>query len=235
MSSIINTDTFAVNFLPPKKRLPIYKAWTKTLLNPLQVLYSTMFGTFQYGNAATIWSGATAYAVGDQVKYTDKAIYQCWVTSTGNLPTNTNYWFKIQDKFVGIEPRMKYNAQHLLFEWALNEWFGTTFVNTPSASDIYINGGSASGAVFYIGFVESNSSLIVYGNGEADTFIQAINIANTGSEFTINVPIAVANALTTPPTTDIAPNISANNENIIRQIADLYCYAGIDYDVITYL
>jgi hypothetical protein len=234
MSSIINTDTFAVNFLPPKKRLPIYKAWTKTLLKPLQVLYNTMFGTFQNGNAAALYNPATAYAVGNQVKYTDKAIYQCWVASTGNLPTNTNYWFKIQDKFVGIEPRMKYNAQHLLFEWALNEWFGTTFVNVPGSSNIFIDPNNASDAVLYVGFTETNSSLIVYGNGQAQTFIQAINIANTGSEFTINVPIGVANALTTPPTTDIAPNISANNENIIRQIADLYNYAGITYDVITY-
>jgi hypothetical protein len=234
MSSIINTDTFAVNFLPPKKRLPIYKAWTKTLVKPLQVLYNTMFGTFKDGNAAAIYSGATAYAVGNQVKYTDKAVYQCWVASTGNLPTNTNYWFKIQDNFVGIEPRCKYNAQHILFEWALNEWFGTAFVNVPGSSDIWIGPGSPSDVVLYVGFTEVNSSLIVYGNGEAQTFIQAINIANTGDEFTINVPIGVANALTIPPTTDIAPNISANNENIIRQIADLYNYAGITYDVKTY-
>jgi hypothetical protein len=194
-----------------------------------------MFGTFKDGNAAALYSGATAYAVGNQVKYTDKSIYQCWVASTGNLPTNTNYWFKIQDNFVGIEPRCKYNAQHILFEWALNEWFGTTFVNVPGNSDIWIGPGSPSDVVLYVGFTEVNSSLIVYGNGEAQTFIQAINIANTGDEFTINVPIAVANALTIPPATDIAPNISANNENIIRQIADLYNYAGITYNVITYL
>jgi hypothetical protein len=233
MSSIINTDTFAVNFLPPKKRLPIYKAWTKTLVKPLQVLYNTMFGTFKDGNAAALYSGATAYAVGNQVKYTDKAVYQCWVASTGNLPTNTNYWFKIQDNFVGIEPRCKYNAQHILFEWALNEWFGTAFVNVPGSSDIWIGPGSPSDVVLYVGFTEVNSSLIVYGNGEAETFIQAINIANTGDEFTINVPIAVANALTTE-TANTVPNISANRENIIRQIADLYNYAGITYDVITY-
>jgi hypothetical protein len=149
------------------------------------------------------------------------------------LPTNTNYWFKIQDNFVGIEPRCKYNAQHILFEWALNEWFGTAFVNVPGSSDIYIGPGTASDVVLYVGFTEVNSSLIVYANGEAQTFIQAINIANTGSEFSINVPIAVANALTTE-TANTVPNISANRENIIRQIADLYNYAGITYDVITY-
>ena len=233
MSSIINTDTFAVNFLPPKKRLPIYKAWTKTLLKPLQVLYNTMFGTFQYGNAAALYNGATAYVVGNQVKYTDKAIYQCWVASTGNLPTNTNYWFKIQDKFVGIEPRMKYNAQHLLFEWALNEWFGTTFVNVPGASDIYIDAATADLGAFYVGLTETESSYVVFDEPEATAFIQALNLTTAGISFTINVPLITANALTGGPL-DTVPNISQNRENIIRQIADLYNYAGITYNVITY-
>ena len=233
MSSIINTDTFAVNFLPPKKRLPIYKAWTKTLLKPLQVLYNTTFGTFQNGNAAALYNPATAYAVGNQVKYTDKAIYQCWVASTGNLPTNTNYWFKIQDKFVGIEPRMKYNAQHILFEWALNEWFGTTFVNTPGASDIFIDAATADLGAFYVGLTETESSYVVFDEPEATAFIQALNLTTAGISFTINVPIITANALTTE-TANTVPNISQNRENIIRQIADLYNYAGITYNVITY-
>jgi hypothetical protein len=233
MSSIINTDTFAVNFLPPKKRLAIYKAWTKTLVKPLQVLYNTMFGTFQYGNAAAIYSGATAYSVGNQVKYTDKSIYQCWVASTGNLPTNTNYWFKIQDNFVGIEPRCKYNAQHILFEWALNEWFGTTFVNTPGASAIFIDAGAADLGAFYVGLTETESSFVVFDEPEATAFVQALNLTTAGVSFTINVPLITANALTTE-TANTVPNISANRENIIRQIADLYNYAGITYNVITY-
>jgi hypothetical protein len=233
MSSIINTDTFAVNFLPPKKRLPIYKAWTKTLVKPLQVLYNTMFGTFKDGNAAALYSGATAYAVGNQVKYTDKAVYQCWVASTGNLPTNTNFWFKIQDNFVGIEPRCKYNAQHILFEWALNEWFGTTFVNTPGASDIYIDAATADLGAFYAGLTETESSYVVFDEPEAIGYVQALDLTTAGVSYTINVPIAVANALTTE-TANTVPNISANRENIIRQIADLYNYAGITYNVITY-
>jgi hypothetical protein len=234
MSSIINTNQFAIDFLPPKKRLPKYIAWVQTLLNPLQVLYNTMFGTYKDGNAAAAHDIATAYIVGDQVQYIDKAVYECWVANIGKIPTDTNYWFKVQDKFVGIEPRMKYNAQHLLFEYALNEWFGTTFVNTPGASDIYIDNFASGSNVFYVGLDEVSSSQVVYMNGQADRFIHAQNITNTGSEFDIYVPIAVANDLTVPPAIDIAPNISPNNENIIRQIADQYCYAGINYQVITY-
>lgn len=226
MSSIINTDNFAVNFLPPKKRLPIYKAWAKTLLNPLQVLYNTMFGTYKDGNSATNWFLLTSYNVGDQVKFVDKSIYQCWVASGAGIePTNTDYWFKIQDKFVGIEPRIKYNAQHLLFEWALNEWFGTTFVNTPGSSDIYILNIQSANNVFYVGFTSANSSLVVYENGEAYDFIQNLNITNTGAEFAIYVPVAVWTALASTNT---------DRDNTIRQIADNYVYAGINYDIITY-
>jgi hypothetical protein len=233
MSSIINTDTFAVNFLPPKKRLPIYKAWVKTLVKPLQVLYNTMFGTFKDGNTAPLWVTATAYAVGDQVQYEDKSVYECWVANTGELPTNTDYWFKIQDKFVGIEPRCKYNAQHLLFEWALNEWFGTTFVNVPGASDIYIDITGANIGAFLVGYTPTESSYVVFDEPEASGYIQAENLTTVAISFTIYVPLAVANALTNE-TPNTVPNISANRENIIRQIADLYTYAGINYNVITY-
>lgn len=234
MSFIINTDLFAVNFLPVKKRLDKYKAWVKTLLKPLQVLYNTMFGTFKDGNTAALWVPATTYAVGDQVQYIDKAVYECWVANTGELPTNISFWFKIQDKFVGIEPRMKYNAQHLLFEYALNEWFGTTFVNVPGASDIYIDVTAGAAGAFYVGFTTTESSFVVFDDPEATAYIQAEDLTGSTFYFTINVPIATANSLTNE-TPDTAPNISANRENIIRQIADLYVYAGINYNVVTYL
>ena len=87
--------------------------------------------------------------------------------------------------------------------------------------------------MFYVGLASVNSSEAVYANGEAFRFVQALNITNTGSEFDIYVPITTANALTNEPP-DTAPNISQNRENIIRQIADLYTYAGINYQIITY-
>jgi hypothetical protein len=222
---IINTDNFAINFLPSKKRLPVYSAFARVLLKPLQILYSTMFGTFKNGNNAANWSNATAYVVGNQVKYIDKAIYQCWVAHTNKIPTDTAYWFKIQDKFVGIEPRMKYNAHHLLFEWALNEWFGTTFVNTPGASDIYITNNSIIDTAFWVGITESESSVVSYNNVDISGWIQAENLNNTVYYFTINVPTSVWTALDTDPT---------NRDKIISTFADNYVYAGINYDITTY-
>jgi len=222
---IINTDNFAINFLPSKKRKTIFVAFAKVLLKPLQILYNTIFGTFKNGNTAADWSNATAYVVGQQVKYVDKANYQCWVAHTNKIPTDTAYWFKIQDKFVGIEPRMKYNAQHLLFEWLLNEWFGTTFVNTPGASDIYITNNTVIDTAFWVGITESESSVVSYNNVDISGWIQAENLNNTVYYFTINVPTSVWTALDTDPT---------NRDKIISTFADNYVYAGINYDITTY-
>jgi hypothetical protein len=185
-----------------------------------------MFGTYRYGNPAADWDVLLTYAIGDQVKYIDKAIYQCYVATTaGILPTDTVYWFKIQDKFVGVEPRTKYNAQCLIFEWALNEWFGTNFVNTPGASDIYISSVVSSTNEFLVGVSETESSSAVYANGEATSFIQAENLTSASYEFAIYIPNAVWLALA---------STTNDRDNIIRNIADLYVYAGIDYEIIPY-
>lgn len=233
MSYIVNTNTFGGNFTPPKRRTTKMLAWVKLLLYPLQVLYDTMFGTYKDGNIASDYDGATTYAIGDQVKYIDKAIYQCYVSSTGNIPTNANYWFKVQNNFVGIEPRMKYNSQHITLEWALNEWFGTTFVNTPSASDIFIDTNLNDDTAFWVGINNIDSSLVVVDNADVFGWIQADDISQSFNYFTINVPIAVANALTTEAP-DSVPNISVNRENIIKKLADTYVVAGITYNVVTY-
>lgn len=234
MSYIVDVNNFAVTFLPTKKRFAKYKAWVKSLLSPLQVLYSTIFGTYKNGNAAPVWDISTNYNVGDQVKYIDKSIYQCWVNSSaGTLPTDANYWFKIQNNFVGIEPRMKYTAQRLTLEYLLNEWFGTTFVNSWGASDIYIDPNTTTGLAFFTGYNEADSSLAVYIEGDATSYIQSEDLSLFANYFTIFIPVAVSDALTNEPP-DTVPNISANREKIVRNLVDNYVYAGIIYNVNTY-
>ena len=88
---IINTDNFAINFLPSKKRKTIFVAFAKVLLKPLQILYNTIFGTFKNGNTAANWSNATAYVVGNQVKYIDNTVrYDLLLSCCG--PTGQIKW-----------------------------------------------------------------------------------------------------------------------------------------------
>jgi hypothetical protein len=225
MSYIVNTNIFAENFVPPKKRSAQIVAWCKTLVFSLQVLYDTIFGTYKDGNNASDWDISTAYIIGDQVKYIDKSIYQCYVANTGNIPTNNSYWFRVQDKFVGIEPRMKYNSQHITLEWALNEWFGTTFVNTPGSSDIFISAINVFDTTYWVGATESESSLVTYDNNDTFGWIQAEDLIAINYTFSINVPIAVWTAL---------DSVSGNRDKIIRAFADAYVLAGVQYNIITY-
>lgn len=222
----LDTNVLAAQLTPSKKRLARYLAWHKVLLKPLQYLRDMLFGTYANGNTAADWDVLLAYSVGDQVKYTDKAVYQCWVATTaGILPTDADYWFRVQDNFVGAIPRAKYNAQRIVFEWALNEWFGTTFSQPPSVSDIYISDTGNSLDDFVVGVNESESSSAVYQNGDAVSFVQAQNPTYSQPQFTINIPVAVWTAL--GATND-------DRDNVVRNIADLYVYAGITYTITTY-
>lgn len=225
MSYIVNTDTFADNFLPPKKRLSKFMAFAKTLLYPLQALYNTMFGTYKDGNIASDYNGATTYALGDQVRYTDKSIYECYVASTGNIPTDTNYWFKIQDKFVGIEPRMKYSPQWISFEWSLNEWFGGTFINSPGASDIYVSLITNTDTTFWVGINKNESSLVVADNADIFGWIQADDLTAAIYDFTIWIPTSIWTPLA---------GTYLERERIVRAYADTYVLAGVTYNIDTY-
>lgn len=222
----LDTNILAANLTPSKKRIGRYLAWHKVLLKPLQYLRDMLFGTYANINPATDWSVLGSYVVGEQVKYIDKAIYQCWVATTpGIVPTDSAYWFKVQDNFVGARPRAKYNAQRLVFEWALNEWFATTFFQPPAVSDIYISPTSTNIEDFIVGISESESSSAVYQNGDAVSFVQAQNPTYTAPQFTIYIPVAVWTAL---------GSTNDDRDNCVRNIADLYIYAGIEYTITPY-
>lgn len=221
-----NTDLYAENMLPPFKRIGRYLAWMKVLVKPMQFIRDALFGSYRDGSAAADWDVLLNYSVGNQVRYIDKAVYECWVASlAGTLPTNTDYWVKVQDKFVGIVPRSKYNSQRLLLEWVLNEWFGTSFVNSPGSSDIYIDVATTGLQDFIVGVTEAESSQAVY-DTPADSYVQAQN-PTFGNEnhFTIMLPVAVWTALGANAT---------DRDNVVRAIADPLVLAGIIYIIDTY-
>jgi hypothetical protein len=108
----------------------------------------------------------------------------------------------------------------------LNEWFGTTFVNSVGSSDIYISSVSNTNQDFIVGVTESQSSSAVYQNGDADSFVQAQNPSFSGQlNFRIFIPVLDWTALAL--TND-------DRDNTVRAIADLYVLAGIQYTIVPY-
>lgn len=223
----INTDLIAANLTPVKKRIGAYLGWHKVLLKALQFSADSVFGTYRNGNAAADWDVLTAYNVGEHVKWTNKSIYECWVATTAGIePSDADYWVLVQDKFVGVIPRSKYNCERLLFEYVLNEWFGTTFVNSPGASDIYIAVASPS-IDFIVGATEATSSTAIYDDTTlyAIDYVPEANPLYDTEAFIIYLPSAVWTAL---------GSTNDDRDNAVRNIADLYVFAGLTYVILTY-
>jgi hypothetical protein len=130
---------------------------------------------------------------------------------------------KVQDNFIGVDERVKYNGHVILLEYALNKYFGTTFRQPPNVSDIYLETFTKPKAVFVVGGGESNSS-VTYFNRSSEFVINGYSFA-AFHNMAIWVPLAVFNALDTDPD---------NREPIIRNYADQYIVAGITYEVKTY-
>lgn len=224
MASIydINFNLQATNLLPPDKRKARFKAFLNALTICLQYLRDRFYNKYADGDNSAKWDSGTAYTIGQTVRYVDRSIYECIAdTTAGILPTDTDYFIKVQDIYIGLRERLKYNSQKILFEYVLNKWFE---VDPLPADQIYISNNSLDLNGFVIGEFEDTSSSIAQTENYQQGYLG--NSYSFGSyAFTIYVPLAVFNALAATNT---------EREYIIRAQADKYVYSGFLYNVVTY-
>ena len=219
----IDFNTNAVQMLPPDKRFTRQTAWVRILLSCLQYLRDLWFGSYRTGSTASTWVNTTTYAKYAQVKYSNKIIYESLINGNTDLPTNTASWRVIQPIFIGMSERILYNGQKLVLEYAMNKWFGTTFRQPNSVSDIYISNNSITIPTFRVGTLELGSSVV--GTLSSSEFIGTVSSFTVSANFTIHCPVAVYNAL------DIT---LINNDKIFRAFVDKYVPAGVTYTIVTY-
>lgn len=214
----ISLSKIVSDLLPPKKRTDenksllsgLFTAWHRRT----QDLYDYKRG-----------SSYTPYVAGTYNKYDlvifEKAVYECWVDGTTTAPTDTSSWKQLNKSFIGVNERQYFNGNKLVLEYALNFWFGTTFSNPPTLSDIYITNNVNLTPTFRVGTTEAKSSAV--GLLTSNQFVPVDYSANTSQpSFAINVPIAFYTSL------------GANAEQIIRDYADKYVATSITYEIITY-
>jgi hypothetical protein len=217
----INYNQLAEEQTPIDERQPIVLAWLRSLVKPLQYLRDLFFNSYADGSAAPDYNALTAYAKGDQVRHVDNAIYEALVPTTGNLPSDPLFWFKVQDVFIGIRERLKYNSRKIVLEAILNKWFR---VAALPADQIYIENNDMYGTAFLLGETGPTSSSMPTLSANQQFFLGNTYTYDINA-FTIYVPVAVFTGLDPDPT---------NAENIIRAIADKYVIAGMIYNVVTY-
>jgi len=223
--SIYQIDTTYVGeqLTPPKLRGVKLLAWLQVLLKPLSALFDISFLGYKTGSLDSDYNSGTTYSFGNRVRYTDKSVYELIVsTSTGVDPTNITNWIKVNDVFIGCDERVKYNAQKLLFEYALNKFF----LVPSGGSQIYIQNQTTFVTPFVMGNSGALSSSMPLNSINQINFLGNSYTYTSGTyDYTIYVPISIF----TPLGSD-----NANRENAIRNFADKYNLAGMTYDVSTY-
>lgn len=208
--------------LPPDKRYNKMVRWLQVILSPIQWLRNLWFGEYRTGSTAAAWSNASTYAKYARVIYKN-SVFESLVSSNTAIPTDTTSWMLVQSNFVGLSERILYTGQKLTFEYALNKWFGTTFRQPPSVSDIYITNNTVPIAPFRVGLTSAVSSSV--GISSSTEFVGQTSQYASAINFTINVPVAIYNALDSNP---------ANRDKIFRAFADKYVAAGMVYQIQTY-
>jgi len=217
----IDYNQKAVELMPPDKRMVSHTAWMKALLMQLQYNVTSLFVDYKTG------ADYPVYVTGSYNKF-GRVIYGQSVfesLSDGNtaLPTDASYWRVYQLYFTGTDTRIKYNAQTLVLEYALNTRFQSSFRQPPLQSDIYITVNEPPNRVFQVGADERLSSNVGY-------TISSEHVVNsyTFTEFynmVVNVPIAVYDGLSSD---------AAARTPILRYFIDKYIPAGIIYEIQTY-
>ena len=215
----------AEQIAPPTLRQPKFLAWLYVITKPVQSLWDFAFNgykdgsSFDYDLDNSVITIGFVFTKGDVIKYS-KGIYVCIQTFTYSGTIDLTKFNKLQDNFLGVEERIKYNAQKILFEYALNTWFNapnTIFItnNFLQAETVFLMGNSGETS----SVMPNNSIYSTNYMGNAPTYI--VN----AYDYTINVPIVIFNTL---------GNTTTNKENTIRQFADKYNLAGMNYNIITY-
>lgn len=150
----LNVFRRSEDLTPPKLRSNTITAMLRVLLRPLKWCEDLFFKEFCKGTTAGWYNSGTTYSKYNRVIWQDGAVYQLMVNSsvgidpTGNALSATN-WLKVLDNFIGIDERVRYNGQRIVFEYAINKWF-----NVTSAPYIYLEtptlGGTSSVCVIYV-------------------------------------------------------------------------------------
>jgi hypothetical protein len=219
-----NTSTISGWLLPPVLRQLKHLAWLRVLLSPVQTLWQLIFEDYSVGTAYQDWDAITGFALGSRVRYSDLGNYEC-INPAGafgaiQYPLNTVYWRKIQDNYIGIDERIKYNSQIIILEYALNRWFMNTapndliYIETNVVTNQFLLGGS------------SQTSGTMANNSAYQPYFMGNTYSATQYDFTVYFPIALFNGL--PPT------LNADKEKMIRNVVDKYNLAGMNYDIQTF-
>ena len=184
-----NYNDFAVNVLPPNHRQTVHKSWVKALVSPMVWANTNFFEDFLNGSSYAAYNSGTTYGYQDRVIYMNAVYESKQASNTGNAITDTDWWFQVQANYIGVYERIKYNSTKIVLEYALNKWFGGTFRQPNSTSDIYITKNASVAQSFVVGLTEDTTS--ASGADDSTGYVGDTLVYAGFYSFTINIPTSL--------------------------------------------
>ena len=230
--NLIDFENLANNLNIPILRKDKFTAWLNILVSPL-IKVQYWWQERIEGSSYTDFSSLTDYNIYDTVKY-GRAAYWCIKTPPVGLhprPTNTDYWYKILDDYIGIQERSSYSAQKVMLEYALNRRFSPLTITPPFGPlipSIYIvNNLVGSNNVLYSAPSGTNTNTWVAPNSSTRFWYSSYGNPSLSVQYnyTIYVPAAIYSAIDSNPT-------QANY--LLSQEVDKYNLAGMLYNIQSY-
>lgn len=229
---MINFNALFSNLNIPKLRTTIHTAWLYILANPLTLVQS-WWNKRLNGSSYTVFNPTNDYTIYNYVQY-GRASYQCILTPTIGLhplPTNTTYWYKILDDYIGINERSKYSAQKVMLEYALNRRFSPSTITPPFSSSIrsiYITTNSVTTSnILYSAPSNTNTFSWVAPNSSTTFYYNILGNPSftTQYNFTIYIPSGIVSQIA---------STWAEAQYIIAQETNKYSLSGMFYNIIQY-
>jgi hypothetical protein len=219
----IDYNQKVVETLVPDKRAPKNIAFLQQYAKEVSDNHNWIFTNYKQTQYLSDWTSGT-YAKNTVVRYS-KAVYVSVINGNTSEPSYSNDWLLISPNFLGTDFRLAIRGEKIIFQYALNIWFDTTF-RQPSEgtpSDIYLTTNEINEKPFIVGISEFESSSVF--TTSSSEFITNTYTFDEEYNLTINIPTSFFVSLGT--TDEI-------RESIIRNFADKYVSAGITYNIATY-
>lgn len=218
----VDYNNLLENELPPHRRLPRFIALAKGFANYIIYLYN-YFLSYINGSTANNYDAGVTYGVGAVVVYNYKVYESIQASNTGNAPDGSPlYWMEMLPYFRGATERSLYQASKVVFEYALNRYFQTSFAQPPAISDIYIGDVAPTYPTFLVGLTEDESDSIGTTGSSGYITLSESFVTASSYRFIIYVPSALYSSL------------GSEAEVIIRNFADKYAIVGTTYTIVTY-
>lgn len=211
----IDFNQQAEDIFPPDKRTVGNMALLKGIIKSLQWCRDLILGSYKKGSTAPQWAPG-GYNKYDQVIF-NKSVYESLIDSNTDSPNGSANWRLIQNNFIGVDERVRFNGQKIVLEYALNKRFGGTFrpPSSLSLSDIYI----------------TNLPAVVFGFRVGQT--TGSSVGQTTSPDTIGSPLPFVR-INNFQINFLNSLYVLTNEKEVRDFANLYVAAGLNYTIVTY-